>query len=135
MIITLVLTSGPTFYIAIVERNGNCGSLSLILGVVQFFISVIAMILFAIMPSSRMFGDCVASKSPKYLASPTFTASYPSLEKKNRIGLVVLWPLLFGCKFSIWTPWRDIYTRLLKRIYTKLLAAQDMEVNYKPKVR
>ena len=35
---------------------------------------------------------------------------------------------------SIWTPWKDIYTRLFKRIYTKLLATQDMEVKSKPKV-
>ena len=214
LIITLGLTSGPTFYIAIVEHNGNGGSLSLILGIVQFFISIIATVLFAIMPSGRMFGDRVAGKSRKYLASQTFTASYPSLEKKNRIGSVVLWLLVFGCKFtesyffltwsfsfpiqvmvgmkiqgcqdkffgnslctnqaaftltlmyimdlilffldtflwyiiwntvysiarsfmlglSIWTPWRDIYTRLPKRIYAKLLATQDMEVKYKPKV-
>jgi len=33
------------------------------------------------------------------------------------------------------SPWRDIYTRLLKRTYAKLLATQDMEVKYKPKVR
>ena len=35
---------------------------------------------------------------------------------------------------SVWTPWKDIYTRLFKRIYTKLLATQDMEVKSKPKV-
>ncbi|KAF9045539.1 1,3-beta-glucan synthase [Panaeolus papilionaceus] len=214
LFITLGLTSGPTFYIAIVENNGTGGSLSLILGIIQFFISVIATILFAIMPSGRMFGDRVAGKSRKYLASQTFTASYPALEKKNRIGSVVLWILVFGCKFvesyfyltrsfhfpiqvmvrmkiqgcsdrffgnalctnqaaftltimyimdlvlffldtflwyiiwntvysitrsftlglSIWTPWKDIYTRLPKRIYAKLLATQDMEVKYKPKV-
>ncbi|KIK07095.1 glycosyltransferase family 48 protein [Laccaria amethystina LaAM-08-1] len=214
LLITLGLTCGPTFYIAIVEHNGTGGSLSLILGIVQFFISVVATVLFAIMPSGRMFGDRVAGKSRKYLASQTFTASYPALEKKNRIGSIVLWLLVFGCKFtesyfyltlsfsdpirvmvgmkiqgcqdrffgnalctnqaaftltimyimdlvlffldtflwyiiwntvfsiarsftlglSIWTPWRDIYTRLPKRIYAKLLATGDMEVRYKPKV-
>ena len=41
----------------------------------------------------------------------------------------------FMLGLSIWTPWRDIYTRLPKRIYAKLLATQDMEVKYKPKVR
>ena len=35
---------------------------------------------------------------------------------------------------SIWTPWREIYLRLPKRIYAKLLATADMEVRYKPKV-
>lgn len=215
LFITLGLTCGPTFYVAIVEHNGTGGSLSLILGIVQFFISVIATALFAVMPSGRMFGDRVAGKSRKYLASQTFTASYPSLDRKNRLGSVLLWFLVFGCKFtesyfyltlsfrasiqvmvgmkiqgcndkffgnalcrnqaaftltimyfmdlvlffldtflwyiiwntvfsiarsfslglSIWTPWKDIYTRLPKRIYSKLLATGDMEVKYKPKVR
>ncbi|TFK31470.1 1,3-beta-glucan synthase [Crucibulum laeve] len=215
LIITLGLTSGPTFYIAIVEHNGSGGgSLALILGIVQFFISVVATVLFAVMPSGRMFGDRVAGKSRKYLASQTFTASYPTLDKKNRLGSIALWILVFSCKFvesyfyltlsfsqpirvmvgmkiqgcndrffgnalctnqaaftltimyimdlvlffldtflwyiiwntvfsiarsftlglSIWTPWKDIYTRLPKRIYAKLLATGDMEVKYKPKV-
>jgi len=214
LFITLGLTCGPTFYIAIAERNGGGSSLSLVLGIVQFFISIVATVLFAMMPSGRMFGDRVASKSRKYLASQTFTASYPSLERKNRIASVSLWILVFGCKFtesyfyltknfrdpvqvmvgmkiqncsdrlfgnalctnqaaftlaimfvmnlalffldtflwyiiwntvfsigrsfflglSIWTPWQDIYTRLPKRIYAKLLATADMEVRYKPKV-
>ena len=215
LFITLALTCGPTFYIAIAEKNGNGeSSLSLILGIVQFFISVVATLLFAVMPSGRMFGDRVASKSRKYLASQTFTASYPRLERKNRIASIVLWTLVFACKFSesyfyvtknfrdpvqvmvgmkiqrcsdrlfgnalctnhaaftlaimfvmdlvlffldtflwyiiwntvfsigrsfflglsIWTPWKDIYKRLPKRIYAKLLSTSDMQVRYKPKV-
>jgi 1,3-beta-glucan synthase len=214
LLITLALTCGPTFYVAIVEHNGGGGSIALILGIVQFFISVVATVLFAVFPSGRMFGDRVAGKSRKYLASQTFTASYPSLDRSKRLGSILLWLLVFGCKFaesyffltlsfsgpvsvmvgmkvqgchdrifgnslctnqvaftltimfimdlvlffldtflwyiiwntvfsiarsftlglSIWTPWKDIYTRLPKRIYAKLLATQDMEVKYKPKV-
>ncbi|EIN14554.1 1,3-beta-glucan synthase [Punctularia strigosozonata HHB-11173 SS5] len=214
LFVTLALTAGPTIYIAIAQGNKNTGSLSLILGIVQFFISVVATLLFAIMPSARMFGDRVAGKSRKYLASQTFTASYPSMRTPARLGSVLLWFLIFGCKLtesyffltlsfrdpirvmvgmkvqgcndklfgnalcrnqaaftltimyimdlvlffldtflwyviwntvfsiarsfalglSIWTPWKDIFTRLPKRIYAKILATQDMEVKYKPKV-
>ncbi|KAK0223683.1 1,3-beta-glucan synthase [Armillaria fumosa] len=214
LFVTLGLTCGPTFYVAIAENNGSGGQLSLILGIVQFFISVVATLLFAIMPSGRMFGDRVAGKSRKYLASQTFTASYPTLDTAPRIASFLLWILIFSCKFvesyffltlsfrdpirvmvgmkiqgcndrlwgnalctnqaaftltimyimdlalffldtflwyiiwntvfsigrsfslglSIWTPWKDIYTRLPKRIYAKLLATNDMEVKYKPKV-
>ncbi|KAJ6784697.1 hypothetical protein PWT90_00440 [Aphanocladium album] len=35
---------------------------------------------------------------------------------------------------SILTPWRNVFTRLPKRIYSKILAAPDMEVKYQPKV-
>ncbi len=212
--VTLALTAGPTFYIAIAESSSPNGSLALILGIVQFFISVVATLLFATLPSGRMFGDRVAGKSRKYLASQTFTASYPRLKATARMASLLLWFLVFGCKFtesyffltqgfrdpilvmvhmkiqvcndkffgnalcrnqaaftltimyimelvlffldtflwwiiwntvfsiarsfalglSIWTPWKDIYTRLPKRIYSKLLATSDMEVKYKPKV-
>ncbi|KAI0356840.1 1,3-beta-glucan synthase [Trametes cingulata] len=214
LLITLALTAGPTFYIAIAESSSPGGSLALILGIVQFFISVVATLLFAILPSGRMFGDRVAGKSRKYLASQTFTASYPSLKPSARLASCALWFLVFGCKFtesyffltlsfknpirvmvgmkirgcndkyfgdalcrnqaaftltimylmdlvlffldtflwwiiwntvfsigrsfalglSIWTPWKDIYTRLPKRIYSKILATADMETKYKPKV-
>lgn len=214
LLVTLGLTFGPTVYIAIAESNGNGGQLPLILGIVQFFIAIVAFILFATMPSGRMFGDRVAGKSRKYLASQTFTASYPTLDTKPRLASIALWTLVFGCKLvesyffltqafanpvqvmvgmkitrcndaifgnalcsnhaaftlaimfimdlvlffldtflwyiiwnstlsigrsfflglSIWTPWQDIFLRLPKRIYAKLLATQDMEVKYKPKV-
>lgn len=55
-----------------------------------------------------------------------------------------LWYVLFNTVFSvarsfylgssIWTPWRNIFSRLPKRIYSKILATTDMEIKYKPKV-
>ncbi|KAJ7216464.1 1,3-beta-glucan synthase [Mycena pura] len=214
LIVILAGTAGPTFYIAIVASAGNAGSVTKIIGMVQFFFSVAVTLLFAIVPSGRMFGDRVAGKNRKYLASQTFTASYPTLNMQERFASILLWVLIFGCKFvesyfyltlsfrapiavmvgmkiqgcndkyfgnnlcrnhvaftltimymmelvlyfldtflwyviwntvfsigrsftlglSIWTPWSDIYQRLPKRIYAKLLARSDMETKYKPKV-
>ena len=55
-----------------------------------------------------------------------------------------LWYIILNCVFSvarsfylgvsIWTPWRNIFSRLPKRIYSKVLATTDMEIKYKPKV-
>lgn len=215
LLVCLAATAGPTFYIAITDSPKNKSQIPLIIGVVQFFVSVVLTFVFAIIPSGRMFGDRVAGKARKYLASQTFTAAYPELERGARIGSIMHWVLIFGCKFvesyffltlsfrdpirvmvgmtvqncsdqwfgnnlckyqatftlsimyimdltlffldtylwyviwntvysvarsfalglSIWTPWKDIYTRLPKRIYAKLLATSDMEVKYKPKVR
>lgn len=212
--VTLGLTAAPTFYLVLTDNPRSNSQVPLIIALVQFFISVVATILFSIMPSGRMFGDRVAGKSRKYLASQTFTASYPDLDRKSRIASIMLWVLIFGCKLtesyffltlsikvpirvmvgmkvqgcsdqwfgnnlctnqaafaltimyimdltlffldtflwyviwntvfsigrsfslglSIWTPWKDIFTRLPKRIYAKLLATGDMEVKYKPKV-
>ncbi|ESK96966.1 1,3-beta-glucansynthase [Moniliophthora roreri MCA 2997] len=214
LLIILALTAGPTFYIAMVDDRPNLSQVPLILGIVQFFISVVVTICFAIIPSGRMFGDRVAGKARKYMASQTFTASYPSLPRSARTASIMLWVLIFTCKYvesffflstsfsspvavmartkvqgcndrifgnmlcsnhvlftlaimylmdlilffldtylwyiiwivvfsigrsfalglSIWTPWKDIYTRLPKRIYAKLLATGEMEVKYKPKV-
>ncbi|PFH54366.1 glycosyltransferase family 48 protein [Amanita thiersii Skay4041] len=214
LLIVLALTGGPTFYIALVDGRPNHGQIPLIIGIVQFFVSIVATIAFGIIPSGRMFGDRVAGKSRKYLASQTFTASYPSLPSNARMASITLWLLVFGCKFaesyffltssfsspiavmartkvqgcsdrifgsalcrnqvpftltimyvmdlilffldtylwyiiwlvifsigrsfglglSIWTPWKEVFTRLPKRIYAKLLATAEMEVKYKPKV-
>lgn len=52
----------------------------------------------------------------------------------------VIWNTVFSIArsfhlgISIWTPWRNIFSRLPKRIYAKILASADMEVKYKPKV-
>lgn len=55
-----------------------------------------------------------------------------------------LWYIIWNCVFSvarsfylgisIWTPWRNVFARLPKRIYSKVLATGDMEIKYKPKV-
>lgn len=55
-----------------------------------------------------------------------------------------LWYIICNCIFSIGrsfylgisilTPWRNIFTRLPKRIYLKILATTEMEIKYKPKV-
>ncbi|KAH7889706.1 glycosyltransferase family 48 protein [Phlebopus sp. FC_14] len=216
LLVILALTGGPTVYVAYVESRPNPtnSQIPLIVGIVQFFISVVATIAFGLFPSGRMFGDRVAGKSRKYMASQTFTASYPDLPRSARTASIMLWLLVFGCKFvesyffltssfsspiavmaqttvhgcndkyfgnvlcskqvpftlaimyvmdlilffldtylwyiiwvvvfsvgrsfalglSIWTPWKDVYTRMPKRIYAKLLATADMEVKYKPKV-
>ena len=55
-----------------------------------------------------------------------------------------MWYIVCNCVFSvgrsfylgisILTPWRNIFTRLPKRIYSKILATTEMEIKYKPKV-
>lgn len=211
LLVILAINVGPSIYILGISRKSSA---ALVIGIVQFFISLVTTLVFAIIPSGRLFGDRVASKSRKYLASQTFTASYPKLNYKDRLMSIGLWALVFACKLtesyfflslsfrdpvrvmvgmtiqgcndkllghqlcsnqatftlaimfimdlilffldtylwyviwvtifsvarsfyigiSVWTPWRNIFARLPKRIYVKLLATSDMEVKYKPKV-
>ena len=212
LLVILALTSGPTVYIALVDTAKS--NIPLYIAYAQFGVAVVSTVIFAIIPSGRMFGDRVAGKSRKYLASQTFTAAYPALTSSARLASVGMWLLVFGCKYvesyffltssisqpiavmahmdiqncqdkifgnalcrnqvkfslaimyvmdlilffldtylwyiiwvvvfsvcrsfylglSIWTPWKEVYTRMPKRIYAKLLATAEMEVKYKPKV-
>lgn len=55
-----------------------------------------------------------------------------------------LWYIICNCVFSIvlsfslgvstLTPWKNIYSRLPKRIYSKILATSEMDIKYKPKI-
>lgn len=212
LLVILALTGGPTVYIALVDTAKS--NIPLYISYAQFGVAVVSTVAFAIIPSGRMFGDRVAGKSRKYLASQTFTAAYPTLASTARFASLGMWLLVFGCKYvesyffltssisqpiavmahmdvqncsdkffgnalcrnqvkfslaimyvmdlilffldtylwyiiwvvvfsvcrsfylglSIWTPWKEVYTRMPKRIYAKLLATAEMEVKYKPKV-
>ncbi|KAK5993119.1 1,3-beta-glucan synthase component FKS1 [Cladobotryum mycophilum] len=185
------------------------------LGIVHFVIAIFTFLFFAIMPLGGLFGSYLTSNSRRYVASQTFTASWPRLNFNDMAMSYGLWLVVFGAKFgesyvyltlsfrdpirylsimrlhcqgdnllggdilcrhqstvllvlmtftdlifffldtylfyvllnaifsiarsfyigsSIWTPWRNIFSRLPKRIYSKILATTDMEIKYKPKV-
>jgi 1,3-beta-glucan synthase len=206
------LNLGPSVYIFFISQTGK---IAIILGVVQFLIALTSFLFFSIMPLGGLFGSYLTRNSRQYVASQTFTASYPRLHGNDMWMSYGLWVLVFGAKFSesyffltlslrdpirilsimkirnclgdaifgdvlckhqpqillglmfftdlilffldtflwyiiwnmifsvarsfylgvsIWTPWRNIFSRLPKRIYSKVLATTDMEIKYKPKV-
>ncbi|KAI9852541.1 MAG: 1,3-beta-D-glucan synthase [Thelocarpon superellum] len=205
---------GPSVYIFGVS-GAQDGQIGLTLGIVQFFVALATFFFFSIMPIGGLFGSYMTKKSRQYVASQTFTASYPRLQGNDMWMSFGLWTLVFLGKFvesyffltltfrdpirvlstmvirecvgdaivgpklchyqprillglmfftdlilffldsylwyviwntifsvarsfylgvSIWTPWRNIFSRLPKRIYSKILATTDMEIKYKPKV-
>ncbi|KAF2459576.1 1,3-beta-glucan synthase component-domain-containing protein [Lineolata rhizophorae] len=202
----------PSVYIFLINREDK---IALILSIVQFLIAIATFIFFAVMPLGGLFGSYLTKNSRRYVASQTFTASYPRLSGNDFWMSYGLWFLVFGAKLgesyfwltlsfrdsirilsimelgsclgdaiigdvlcnyqpqillalmfftdlilffldtylwyivwntvfsvarsfylgvSIWTPWRNIFSRLPKRIYSKILATTDMEIKYKPKV-
>ncbi|KAF2738311.1 hypothetical protein EJ04DRAFT_62231 [Polyplosphaeria fusca] len=205
---------GPSVYIFIVSKDQK-GKICLILGVVQFIIALATFVFFSVMPLGGLFGSYLTRNSRQYVASQTFTASYPRLKGNDMWMSYGLWVMVFAAKLaesyffltlslkdpirilstmkkpdcvgdkivgtilcqyqpkillglmfftdlvlffldtylwyiilnmlfsvsrsfylgvSIWTPWRNIFSRLPKRIYSKILATTDMEIKYKPKV-
>jgi 1,3-beta-glucan synthase len=209
----LILNVGPSVYI--LGLGHATGNISLAIGIVQFFIALATFVFFSILPIGGLFGSYLTKNSRRYVASQTFTASYPRLQGNDMwmsyglwvfvfaaklsesyfflslsfkdpirilstmkiehcigdkllkntlcmqqprilLGLMFftdlilffldtyLWYIIFNTVFSvarsfylgvsIWTPWRNIFSRLPKRIYSKILATTDMEIKYKPKV-
>ena len=187
----------------------------LILGIVHFVIALATFVFFAVMPLGGLFGSYLKKHGRQYVASQTFTASFPRLRGNDMWMSYGLWVCVFGAKLvesyyfltlsfkdpirilapmrilqctgvtyipnavchaqpqitlglmffmdltlffldsylwyvicntifsvarsfylgvSIWSPWRNIFSRLPKRIYSKVLATTDMEIKYKPKV-
>ncbi|KAJ6051269.1 hypothetical protein N7460_001803 [Penicillium canescens] len=187
----------------------------LALGIVHFVIALLTAVFFAIQPLGALFGSYLKKHGRQYVASQTFTASFPHLSGNDMWMSYGLWVCVFGAKLaesyffltlsfkdpirilspmqihqctgaqyignavchrqpqillglmffmdltlffldsylwyiicntifsvarsfylgvSIWSPWRNIFSRLPKRIYSKVLATTDMEIKYKPKV-
>lgn len=185
-----------------------------IIGIVNFIIAIFTFLFFSIMPLGGLFGSYLSGGSRRYIASQTFTASWPRLKGNDMAMSVGLWLIVFGIKFgesyvfltrsfrdvilylsifrprclgdtivgtilcenhpyflmglmaltdmifffldtylwyvlantafsiarsfyigsSLLTPWRNIFSRLPKRIYSKILATADMEIKYQPKI-
>lgn len=96
--VTFALTLGPFLYISH-GRTIRFTTTARILGYVEVAIAFASTAFYSIVPSGRMFGDRVRGKARKYLASQTFTASYPRLTRQERVISLALWVLVFGCKF------------------------------------
>lgn len=190
-------------------------TIPLVIGIVHFFIALATLLFFSVMPLGGLFGSYLKKHGRQYIASQTFTASYPRLKGNDMWMSYGLWVCVFGAKLSesyffltlsfkdpirilspmtlhecagvtylgsilcykqpqiilglmffmdltlffldsylwyvicntvfsvarsfylgisIWSPWRNIFSRLPKRIYSKVLATTDMEIKYKPKV-
>ena len=201
----------PTDY----KKNKLPVDVDKIIGIVGFIVAIFTFLFFAIMPLGGLFGSYLTKNSRRYVASQTFTASWPKLRGNSLAMSYGMWLIIFGIKFgesyvflirpskdpirylnimrtdscvgdsiignilckhqptvliclmvftdlvfffldtylfyvllntvvsiarsfyigsSIMTPWRNIFSRLPKRIYSKVLATTDMEIKYKPKV-
>ncbi|KAF3942106.1 hypothetical protein ABW19_dt0205026 [Dactylella cylindrospora] len=215
IVILLLINAGPSVYVFLINQDDQIAK---ILGIVQFFIALATFIFFSVMPLGGLFGSYMNRSTRRYIASQTFTASYPRLRGNDIWMSYGLWVLVFFAKFiesyyflalnikdpirilslltvklcsgdalfgaqadilctyhpqillglmfftnmilffldtylwyiilncifsvarsfylgvSIWSPWRNIFSRLPKRIYSKILATTDMEIKYKPKV-
>ncbi|KAF9579979.1 1,3-beta-D-glucan synthase, partial [Lunasporangiospora selenospora] len=94
LLIVLILNVAPAVYVCRYDRTGT---VSKIVGMSHFGVSLVTSLVFAIIPSNQLFGS-PSKTSRKNLASQTFTASFPKLKGTDRLLSVFLWSLVFGCK-------------------------------------
>ena len=86
-----------------------------------------------------LFGDALCLNQPVFMLTIMFIMDL-ILFFLDTFLWYIIWNTVFriACSFtlglSIWTPWKEVFTRLPKRIYSKLLTTVDMEVKYKPRV-
>ncbi|KAI1056447.1 hypothetical protein LB507_002170 [Fusarium sp. FIESC RH6] len=215
LLFILVLNIAPGVKVFLLPGIGG-KKIDTAIGIVHFVIALITFIFFSIMPLGGLFGSYLATNNRKYVASQTFTASWPQLRGNDMAMSYGLWAVVFGVKMgvsyiylilsfrdpvrylsimnvdsclgdkllfgnqlcrwhptivlalmaftdvifffldtylwyvllntvfsvarsfyigsSIMTPWRNVFSRLPKRVYSKILATTDMEIKYKPKV-
>ncbi|EGS22242.1 1,3-beta-glucan synthase component-like protein [Thermochaetoides thermophila DSM 1495] len=220
-LVVLIVNIAPGVYVFMPAENLDAylkrqnEKTTLIVGIVHFFIALITFLFYSIQPLGGLFGSYLTKHPRRYVASQTFTASWPRLKGNDMALSYGIWITVFGAKFgesyvyltlsirdpirylmlmdttscwgdtivkkylcdyqphitlaimlftdlifffldtylwwvllntvcsiarsfylgsSIWTPWRNIFSRLPKRIYSKVLATTDMEIKYKPKV-
>jgi len=85
---------GPSVYIfGLGKREGTIPN---ILGGVQFAIALFTFVYFSIMPLGGLFGSYLTRNSRKYVASQTFTASYPRLHGNDMWMSYGLWVVVFA---------------------------------------
>lgn len=214
ILIFIINLAAPVYVFGYIGIEHHSKS-ALIVGIAGFFIALATFLFFAVMPLGGLFGSYLNKKTRRYVASQTFTASFPRLKGNdmwtsyglwlcvftakaiesywflilairdpirdlsimrmtrcvgekyfgNKLCLIqpqivlglmylcdmvlffldtYLWYIIWNTVFSvgrsfylgisILTPWRNIFSRLPKRIYSKILATTDMEIKYKPKV-
>jgi 1,3-beta-glucan synthase len=214
LLIIFAVNLGPIVFVMIYDPLTVYSKAALTVSIIMFFVAIVTVVFFSIMPLGGLFTSYMKGKTRKYVASQTFTASFAPLhgldmwmsyflwflvflakfvesyfflilslrdpirilsttdmrcvgeywwgdilckqQARITLGLMYLtdlvlffldtymWYIVCNCVFSvgrsfylgisILTPWRNIFTRLPKRIYSKILATTDMEIKYKPKV-
>ncbi|KAI1847714.1 hypothetical protein JX265_009143 [Neoarthrinium moseri] len=100
LIAIFIINIGPSVYVFGV-KGAQDTQVGLILGIVQFFIALVTFIFFSVMPLGGLFGSYLAKKnSRQYVASQTFTASWPRLHGNDIAMSYGLWATVFGAKFG-----------------------------------
>ncbi|KAH7349385.1 1,3-beta-glucan synthase component [Plectosphaerella cucumerina] len=104
LILVFVINLAPAVYILVLANMLNIENeqIAFILGVVQLIVAILTFIFFAVMPLGGLFGSYLTNKnSRRYVASQTFTASWPRLSGNPLAMSYGLWATIFGIKLGV----------------------------------
>ncbi|KMU76263.1 1,3-beta-glucan synthase component GLS2 [Coccidioides immitis RMSCC 3703] len=139
LIVVFVINLGPSVYVFGIRQDDK---IALVLGIVQFFIALATFIFFSVMPLGRLFGSYLTKNSRRYVASQTFTASFPRLRGNDMWMSYGLWVCVFTAKFvesyffltlSIKDPIRILSTMTIHRCAGDAIL-KDILCKYQPKI-
>ncbi|KAH3687549.1 hypothetical protein WICPIJ_001471, partial [Wickerhamomyces pijperi] len=101
-IIMFVLNTVPSVFIFSWYDLETHSKFAYYLSIAQFILALITTFWFALVPLGSIFGASIFTRkksSRRFLASRTFTASYPQLVGRSRAFSILLWITIFTAKF------------------------------------
>ncbi|KAK9768395.1 1,3-beta-D-glucan synthase [Basidiobolus ranarum] len=98
LLIVALINIAPALYIIPIDRDS---STALIVGSVHIAISILTTLVFAIVPSGKLFRLLSDNKTgtSKNLSNRTFTGNFPKMVSRDRFVSFALWACIFVCKF------------------------------------
>lgn len=107
LLLVFIINIGPSVYVFGVNKDygmdepTSSNKIAKILGIIQFFIALVTYIFFSVMPLGGLWGSYLSKKNNRrYVASQTFTASYPRLHGHDMWMSYGIWVLVFGAKLA-----------------------------------
>ncbi|KAF5015840.1 hypothetical protein F66182_12681, partial [Fusarium sp. NRRL 66182] len=97
LLLVFAVNIGPAIYVFGVSKDGT-DTIAYVLGVVQFFIALASFFFFAVMPLGGLFGSYMKKNTRQYVASQTFTASFPALSGNGMWMSYGMWVCVFAAK-------------------------------------
>ncbi|CUM55022.1 unnamed protein product [Debaryomyces tyrocola] len=99
LVLITIINAGPSVYIFFFLPIDKYSKIGHIVGIIQFVISIITFLYFAIESPNRLF-NFFLKKNSNIIKTEIFTSSFPKLHLRNQVYSYLLWVCVFLAKFS-----------------------------------
>ncbi|CAH6719405.1 1,3-beta-glucan synthase component Fks3p [[Candida] jaroonii] len=98
--ILTVINVSPSIYVLYFIPITAYSSRGVLIGIIQFVISVITFLYLAVQSPARYFEALIIRSNTNYVKSKTFTSNFAQLTNRGRLFSITLWVCVFSLKFS-----------------------------------